>query len=217
MSKLQGEILTLPKMSGSVSTTKSLIGNIGAKTINIGEKGDDGATFIPSVSADGVISWTNDKELPNPEPVNIKGGKGDPGENGKDGADGQPGAEGKSAYKYAVVGGYTGTEADFAAKMAEEIPAVDATLTKSGQSADAKVTGDAIRSLSEEKVDKDQGVENAGKALVVGSDGNVVPGSVALSEDETISLLIEEDILPAVYNADGLILTDQNGNIVLRY
>lgn len=39
--------------------------------------GDDGATFTPSVSEDGVLSWTNDKELENPEPVNIKGPKGD--------------------------------------------------------------------------------------------------------------------------------------------
>lgn len=38
-----------------------------------------------------------------------------------------------------------------------------------------------------------------------------------LSEDETISLLIEEDMLPAICNAGGEILTDQNGNIVLRY
>ena len=36
MSKLQGEILTLPKMSGSVSTHKSLSGTVGAKTINVG-------------------------------------------------------------------------------------------------------------------------------------------------------------------------------------
>lgn len=42
-------------------------------------------------------------------------------------------------------------------------------------------------------------------------------GVLVASEDETISLLIEEDILSAVYNADGKILTDQNGNIVLRY
>ena len=87
MSKLQGEILTLQKMSGSVSTTKSLSGNVGAKTIN-------GATFIPSVSDDGVISWTNDKELPNPEPVNIKGVKGDKGDKGDTGANGATGATG---------------------------------------------------------------------------------------------------------------------------
>lgn len=91
MNALTGEILTLPKMSGYVSTPKSLSGNVGAKTINIGGKGDDGATFIPSVSADGIISWTNDKDLPNPEPVNIKGVKGDPGENGKDGVNGKDG------------------------------------------------------------------------------------------------------------------------------
>lgn len=47
MNALTGEILTLPKMSGSVSTPKSLSGNVGAKTINIGGKGDDGATFTP--------------------------------------------------------------------------------------------------------------------------------------------------------------------------
>ena len=39
----------------------------------------------------------------------------------------------------------------------------------------------------------------------------------ALSDAETLNLLIEEDMLPAVRNADGAILTDQNGNIVLRY
>lgn len=35
--------------------------------------GENGATFTPSVSEDGVISWENDKGLPNPDPVNIKG------------------------------------------------------------------------------------------------------------------------------------------------
>lgn len=38
-----------------------------------GPKGDTGATFTPSVSEEGVLSWTNNGELPNPEPVNIKG------------------------------------------------------------------------------------------------------------------------------------------------
>lgn len=44
-----------------------------------GEDGKPGTTFIPTVSNEGVISWTNDGELPNPEPVNIKGPKGDDG------------------------------------------------------------------------------------------------------------------------------------------
>ena len=157
MNKLTGTILTLPKMSG----------NVGAKTIYIGGKGDDGATFTPSVSADGIISWTNDKDLPNPEPVNIKGAKGDkgdkgdrglqgvqgiqgiPGEKGEKGDTGAPGADGakgdkgdkgdtgatgargepgqdgadgKSAYSYAQDGGYTGTEEEFAEKLAKVVP-----------------------------------------------------------------------------------------------
>lgn len=39
----------------------------------------DGATFLPDVSEEGIISWTNDKEKENPEPRNIKGPKGDTG------------------------------------------------------------------------------------------------------------------------------------------
>ena len=49
MSELQGEILTLQKMSGSVSTPKSLSGNIGVKTINIG-----GTTEIPIATHDTI-------------------------------------------------------------------------------------------------------------------------------------------------------------------
>lgn len=44
-----------------------------------GTDGEDGATFTPSVSSDGILSWTNDKGLSNPASVNIKGPKGDPG------------------------------------------------------------------------------------------------------------------------------------------
>ena len=33
----------------------------------------DGATFTPSVSNSGVISWSNDKNLPNPASVDIAG------------------------------------------------------------------------------------------------------------------------------------------------
>lgn len=57
------------------------------------------------------------------------------------------GADGKSAYAYAVEGGFTGTEAEFSDKMAAEIPTVDSTLTQSGQAADAKAVGDALAVL----------------------------------------------------------------------
>lgn len=62
--------------------TQSLPTDMSAKdskvSANLGEKvvvhdGMNGATFYPSVSDEGVISWTNDRELENPTPVNIKG------------------------------------------------------------------------------------------------------------------------------------------------
>lgn len=37
-----------------------------------GSAGKDGATFKPSVTEDGILSWTNDKGLDNPTPVAIK-------------------------------------------------------------------------------------------------------------------------------------------------
>lgn len=50
-----------------------------------GPFGETGATFIPAVSDEGVISWTNDRELPNPDPVNIRGPQGEKGEKGDPG------------------------------------------------------------------------------------------------------------------------------------
>lgn len=51
---------------------------INVKTKN-GEKGETGATFTPVPNEQGVLSWTNDKGLPNPTSVNIKGEKGETG------------------------------------------------------------------------------------------------------------------------------------------
>ena len=47
-----------------------------------GDRGDAGYVFTPSVSAEGVISWTNDGGLPNPEPVSVRGAQGAPGDDG---------------------------------------------------------------------------------------------------------------------------------------
>lgn len=59
-----------------------------------GEPGADGVTFTPSVSAEGVISWTNDGGKTNPQPVNIKGPQGDKGDTGETGATGPTGQTG---------------------------------------------------------------------------------------------------------------------------
>lgn len=77
-----------------------------------GGGGSDGATFTPSVSADGTLSWTNNKGLTNPEPVNITGPQGLQGKAGPAGSDGQ------SAYAAAQAGGYTDTQANFYTDLA---------------------------------------------------------------------------------------------------
>lgn len=50
-----------------------------------GADGEDGATFTPSVSSDGTLSWSNDKGLANPASVNIKGEAGAAGAKGDKG------------------------------------------------------------------------------------------------------------------------------------
>lgn len=56
-----------------------------------GGGGNDGVTFIPSVSEDGIISWTNNGGLPNPTPVDIMGPQGMQGQIGPQGDRGETG------------------------------------------------------------------------------------------------------------------------------
>ncbi len=46
-----------------------------------GKDGVNGVTYTPSISDDGILSWTNDGNLPNPNPIKIIGA------NGEDGSD----------------------------------------------------------------------------------------------------------------------------------
>ena len=50
--------------------------------------------FIPSVDADGVMTWTNKAGLANPAPVNVKGERGEKGEQGAKGDTGERGPQG---------------------------------------------------------------------------------------------------------------------------
>ncbi len=103
------DVAPIPTHEQSVAALDKLLAIMGD-----GGSGENGATFTPTVSADGVLSWTNDKGLPNPEPVNIKGpqgeqgtqgvpgekgDKGDKGDTGERGSDGLNGADGYTPVK----------------------------------------------------------------------------------------------------------------------
>ena len=51
--------------------------------------------FIPEVSEEGILSWLNGNNLPNPEPVNIKGERGEQGIQGIQGEKGEKGDKGE--------------------------------------------------------------------------------------------------------------------------
>ena len=102
---------------------------------NLVTKGADGGYYAPSVDNEGNLTWTASKtDMPAVDSANIKGPKGDTGATGAQGPAGSTGpqgpagangADGKTAYAYAVEGGYTGTEEEFTAKLAQEIPSID--------------------------------------------------------------------------------------------
>lgn len=87
-----------------------------ANPVTPGADGEDGGYYAPAVDTSGNLTWTPSKaDMPAVSGANIKGPAG---------ADGAAGADGKSAYAYAQDGGYTGSEAQFAAKLAQEMPTV---------------------------------------------------------------------------------------------
>ena len=149
-----------------------------------GGSGSDGATFTPSVSDEGVISWTNDKDLPNPDPVNIKG------------ADGTTGADGKSAYQFAVEGGYTGTKAEFAAKLAQDKYVNPNALTFTGA-----VTGsyDGSEAVTVE-------IPSGGGGSGDGGIAETLIADFTTAEDVTqIDIPISDDLLSILNNAREII------------
>ena len=77
-------VVTVTLSNGTTSTFNVKNGSKGSNGTNgtNGKDGEDGATFIPSVDSAGNLSWTNDKGLPNPATINIKGPKGDSGDSG---------------------------------------------------------------------------------------------------------------------------------------
>ena len=83
-------------------------------------RGEPGPYYTPHVAQDGTLSWTNNGNLPNPEPQNIKG------------------PDGKSAYEQAVEGGYEGTEEEFNAELAAVAGATEQIATNTQDVSDLK-------------------------------------------------------------------------------
>ena len=115
-------------------------------------KGVNGTTYTPSVSAAGEISWTNDGGKDNPEPVNIKGPKGDTGPQGEQGPKGDTGPQGEQGPKGdpgpAGADGkdYVLTDTD-KTDIAAKVEIQDGSLT-TNKLADGAVTGDKVSSLA---------------------------------------------------------------------
>ena len=156
-----------------------------------GADGENGATFTPSVSEDGVLSWTNDKSLSNPASVNIKGPKGDTGPagaNGQDGARGPEGPQGPAGADGAA--GPAGTPAGFGTPTATASsldPGVSPTVSVTATGEDtAKVFAFSFGIPKGEKGEKgdtgDQGP--AGQIGPAGADGadGVTPTITATAE-----------------------------------
>lgn len=106
---------TLPEAINTALAQAKESGEFDGAAGQDGAPGQDGIT--PTIGDNG--NWyLGDTDTGKPS----RGETGQAGADGRDGADGQPGADGKSAYQYAVEGGYTGTEEAFAAKLSKEMP-----------------------------------------------------------------------------------------------
>lgn len=100
-----------------------------------GAPGADGTTFTPSVSAAGVLSWTNDGGKANPAPVNLKGPQGEIGPTGPQGATGPQGPTGATGPQGAPGKDYTLTDADKTEIAAEAAAAIAGTSVPAPASA----------------------------------------------------------------------------------
>ena len=133
-----GAVNSVNGQTGTVELTAEDVGAI-AKTelhaaINTAlaqakESGDfDGADGLTPTIGENGNWYLGNTDTGKPS----RGDKGDTGAKGEKGDTGATGSDGKSAYQYAQDGGYTGTEAEFAAKLAQEKFANPNALTFTG-------------------------------------------------------------------------------------
>lgn len=107
--------------SSSASEAKSYRDATSIYAANAKNYSENVNVFLPSVSASGVLSWSNKAGLENPASVNIKGVKGDKGDTGEQGLQGIAG----NAATIRIGSVYTGE------------PGTNASVTNSGTSTNA--------------------------------------------------------------------------------
>lgn len=83
----------------SLTDYQTLMDNIKSLNEHKQEAGDPLATFYPTVTEAGELSWSNDRGLENPKPVNIKGPQGPKGDTGATGQQGPKGDTGEKGDK----------------------------------------------------------------------------------------------------------------------
>lgn len=128
------------------------------------QDGEDGATFTPAVSEDGTLSWTNDKGLSNPAPVNIMGPQGERGLTGETGPQGEKGPKGDTGAT-----GPAGADGEKGEKGDTGAPGADGAKGDKGDKGDAGANGTSVtvKSVSESAAD-------GGSNVVTFSDGKTV-------------------------------------------
>lgn len=101
-----------------------------------GKDGKDGVSPSASISKSGDTATITITDAHGTTTATLTDGKdgvdgkdGKDGDDGHDGTNGTDGQDGKSAYQYAVDGGYTGTEQEFATKLATEYLTTEADPT----------------------------------------------------------------------------------------
>ena len=118
-------VVTVTKTDGTTSTFYVRNGSQGSTGL-AGSDGQDGVSPLVSVSEITGGHRVSIQDADGTSSFDVMDGKdgadGQDGKDGQSGAAGADGADGKSAYQYAVEGGYTGTEEAFAAKLSKEMP-----------------------------------------------------------------------------------------------
>lgn len=169
-----------------------------------GAPGADGTTFTPSVSAAGVLSWTNDGGKANPAPVNLKGPQGETGPTGPQGETGPQGPTGATGPQGAPGKDYTLTDADKTEIAAEAAAAIAGTSVPAPASA---AVGQIVRVKA---------VDAAGKITQTEAVDMPTGGSSDTWELITSGEMAEAAALLITTDADGAALALKSAQIIVE-